>query len=248
MSVVLEVSGVDRWFGGLQTLADVSLRLGAGERRAVIGPNGAGKSTLLHVISGVLPPSAGHVRLLDRDVTRTSAHRRSRMGVARTFQVTTLLPKMTVAENVALALQARRMVRFDFLRPAATYRSLWRDVAAMLDTWGLADHADIPVATLSYGEQRKLEVILAVATEPRVILLDEPAAGLSHDEAMKMVELIRGLGRDVGVLFIEHDLELAFDLADTVTVLHQGRVVADGTPDEVRASSRVQDIYLGTAG
>lgn len=247
MSAVLRVSGVDRWFGGLQTLADVSLCLDAGERRAVIGPNGAGKSTLLHVISGVLPPSAGHVHLLDRSVTRASAHRRSRMGIARTFQVTTLLPKMTVAENVALALQARRTIRFDFLRPAATHRSLWRDVTTILETWGLADHGDTPVGVLSYGEQRKLEIVLAVATEPRVILLDEPAAGLSHEEAMQMVALVRGLGRDVGVLFIEHDLELAFDLADTVTVLHLGRVVADGTPDEVRADPRVQDIYLGTA-
>jgi branched-chain amino acid transport system ATP-binding protein len=245
MTTALEVSRISKRFGGLVTLEDVSLQIQSGERRALLGPNGAGKTTLLNIISGLLPPTSGSVYLHGRDMTGWSPNRRAQAGLGRTFQITNLLPNMTVQENVALALQSRRRFRYNVLRPWFTYREVWQEAERLLEAWAMTDLARAPVATLAYGDQRKLEIIMVLATGSKVLLLDEPAAGLSASDTDRMAELIEGLDPDLAILFIEHDIDMALRLAHRVTVLHGGRIVAEGTPDEIRANRYVQDIYLG---
>ena len=223
----------------------VTLRVRSGERRALIGPNGAGKTTLFNLISGTLPLSSGAISLFGQDVTRAPAHRRAALGLARTFQITNLFPDLTVLENCFLAVQALSPVRFSMLRPVSAYGHLRERARAMLEAVGLEAVAEARVNVLSHGEQRQLEIALALAGRPRVLLLDEPTAGLSPAESRLMAALIGRLDSAITVLMIEHDMDIALELSPTVTVLHYGRVIADGSREEIRADPQVREIYLG---
>ena len=223
----------------------VTLSVQAGERRALIGPNGAGKTTLFNLISGTLPLSGGAISLFGQDVTRAPAHRRAALGLARTFQITNLFPDLTVLENCLLAVQALSPVKFSMLRPVTAYGHLRERARAMLEAVGLEAVAAARVNVLSHGEQRQLEIALALAGRPRVLLLDEPTAGLSPAESRLMAALLARLDPAITVLMIEHDMDIALELSPTVTVLHYGRVIADGSRDEIRADPQVREIYLG---
>ena len=222
-----------------------SLAVRPGERRALIGPNGAGKTTLFNLVAGVLPVSGGSIRLFGEDVTRAPAHRRAARGLARTFQITNLFPGLTVLENCLLAVQALTPVKFSMLRPVGAYGRLRERARAMLGAVGLDAVDDVLVANLSHGEQRQLEIALALAGRPRLLLLDEPTAGLSPAESRLMADLLAGLDPAITVLMIEHDMDIALALASRVTVLHYGRVIADGTREEIRVDPQVREIYLG---
>jgi branched-chain amino acid transport system ATP-binding protein len=223
----------------------VTLSVQAGERRALIGPNGAGKTTLFNLISGTLPLSGGAISLFGQDVTRAPAHRRAALGLARTFQITNLFPDLTVLENCLLAVQALSPVKFSMLRPVTAYGHLRERARAMLEAVGLEAVAAARVNVLSHGEQRQLEIALALAGRPRVLLLDEPTAGLSPAESRLMAALLAQLVPAITVLMIEHDMDIALELSLTVTVLHYGRVIADGSREEIRADPQVREIYLG---
>jgi branched-chain amino acid transport system ATP-binding protein len=241
----LRLDGVLKTFGGLRAVDGVSLAVAPGERRALIGPNGAGKTTLFNLIAGVLPVTGGAIRLFGEDVTRAPAHRRAARGLARTFQITNLFPGLTVLENCILAVQALTPVKFSMLRPVSAYAALRERARAILAAVGLKGVVGARVANLSHGEQRQLEIALALAGQPRLLLLDEPTAGLSPAESRLMADLLARLDPAITVLMIEHDMDIALALATRVTVLHYGRVIADGTRDEVRADPQVREIYLG---
>jgi branched-chain amino acid transport system ATP-binding protein len=243
----IRVQGLVKDFGGLRALDDVTLRVEGGERRAIIGPNGAGKTTLFNIITGLLPPTAGSILFGGGDVTALPPHRRAQLGLGRTFQITTLFPKLSVRGNLLLAVQAGDPARFKLHRPLESYPHLLREADALLERWGMQDRAAAPVRLLSHGEQRQVEILLALALRPRVLLLDEPAAGLSPGETAALAGIIRGLSREITILLIEHDMDVAFTLADRVSVLHYGKVVAEGSPEAVRQDPQVAAIYLGTA-
>ena len=242
----LSVSGVSRSFGGLRAVEDVALSVEPGERRALIGPNGAGKSTLFNLIAGELPPSAGRIALFGRDVTRLPPHRRVALGLARTFQMNTLFPTLTVMENLLLAVHGVAPTKLRLHRPVASYREQRDRARRVLDAVGLEGSDEIAAQTLSHGEQRQLEIALALASRPRILLLDEPTAGLSAAESTRVTELLRRLDPDMSLLVIEHHMEVVFGVTDRITVLHHGKVVAEGSRDEVRADPLVAEIYLGT--
>jgi branched-chain amino acid transport system ATP-binding protein len=244
--MALELEGVSRRFGGLEALRGVTLGVPEGARRAIIGPNGAGKTTLFNLITGELAPSAGRIRLFGRDVTRLPAHRRAAMGLGRTFQITNLFSRLTVEENVLLALQALSPVKYAMARPLRRDGALADRARSLLEPAGLWEKRSAEVRVLSYGEQRQLEVLLALAGRPRVLLLDEPAAGLSPGERREMARFIKGLDASLTILLIEHDMDVAFEVVETITVLHFGCVVAEGSTEAVRADPAVQEIYLGT--
>jgi branched-chain amino acid transport system ATP-binding protein len=244
---VLTLEGVVRRFGGLVAVDGVSLTLGPRRRLAVIGPNGAGKTTLFRLIAGDMAPSEGRVHLFGRDVTRMPAHRRARLGLSRTFQVTNLFGGLSVLDNVRLAVQARTSSRWRFLAPIRQDDQVGTAALEALERVGIGSRAHHRVADLSHGEQRQLEVAMALATEPRLLLLDEPAAGLSAGERARLRELLESLPRSLPLLLIEHDMRLALSLADEVLCLHNGRQIAHGPPDEVRDDATVQAVYLGRA-
>jgi branched-chain amino acid transport system ATP-binding protein len=241
----LALTKVCKHFGELRAVSNVSIDLMGGERRALIGPNGAGKTTLFDVVSGVQRPTSGRISMFGRDVTGFPMHRRVAMGMARTFQLTKLFAKLSVEENVILALQGLNRTKFSLLRPLSTFGNLHSSARNLLEEWGFLDKRGAPVHELSYGEQRALEIVLAVAQRPRLLLLDEPTAGLSPAETASATSLIRSLPSDISILLIEHDLDVVFGLCDSMTVLHLGEVLASGDPVEVRANSAVQEIYFG---
>jgi branched-chain amino acid transport system ATP-binding protein len=223
----------------------VDLAVQPGERRAIIGPNGAGKTTLFNLISGELGVSSGAIHLFDRDITGLPPHRRAALGLARTFQITNLFPSLSALENGLLAVQALTRTKFAMLRPLERFTRLKERALAALRAVGLEDRAATTVRNLSHGEQRQLEIALALAGQPRVLLLDEPTAGLSPGESQLMADLLRGLDPAMTVLIIEHDMDIALQIALHVTVLHYGRVIADGPREAVKADPLVREIYLG---
>jgi branched-chain amino acid transport system ATP-binding protein len=223
----------------------VELAVRPGERRALIGPNGAGKTTLFNLIAGALPVTLGRIQLFGRDVTAMPPYRRAALGLTRTFQVSNLFPSLTVRENCLLAVQAQTRTKLAMHRPLSGYRALHARAEETLEAVGLADRAGATVRNLSHGEQRQLEIGLALAGQPRVLLLDEPTAGLSPAESSAMARLLARLDPAITVLIIEHDMDIALEVARHVTVLHYGRVIADGTREAVRADPTVREIYLG---
>jgi branched-chain amino acid transport system ATP-binding protein len=244
----LSLTGLVKEFGGLRAVDGVSLAVQPGERRALIGPNGAGKTTLFSLISGEQRPTTGVINLFGRDVTRLPPHRRAALGLARTYQITNLFPRLSALDNCVLAVQALSPVKHHLHRSAARYPRLFERAAAVLASVGLGAKRNEPVRNLSHGEQRQLEIGLALAGAPRLILLDEPTAGLSPAESQLMTALLRRLDPAITLLVIEHDMDVAFALTDRITVLHYGRVVADGLAQAVKADPLVQEIYLGGVG
>jgi len=241
---MIEIRELRRAFGGVVALDGVSLAVGEGERRAVIGPNGAGKTTLINILAGEIEPTGGTVRLAGQDITRLRAWQRARLGLAHVYQRTELFSPLSARENVALAVGARRGPYRVFRAPP---RAESEEADAMLEQVGLAGREGVAVRALSHGERRQLELAVAFAQRPRVLLLDEPTAGMSPIETARITKLVAGLDRALTILIVEHDMDVVFRLADRVTVLHEGRVIADGTAADVRGDVRVHDVYLGKA-
>lgn len=244
----LVLTDLGKRYGGVQAVTSISLTLGAGERIGVIGPNGAGKTTLFKMIAGDVPPTTGTVELFGRDVTKTGTARRARMGVGRTFQVSNLFREMSVLDNVRVAARGGTPKARVFWRPQLVSDEISKRSVAALESVGLADRRDDPVSNLSHGEQRQLEIAMAIVGEPNLLLLDEPAAGLSAVERGTLRQLIAGLPRSLSILLIEHDMTLALGLTDRVMCMENGRHVVTGTPDEVREDETVKSIYLGRRG
>jgi branched-chain amino acid transport system ATP-binding protein len=242
---VLELQEVGRTYGELRAVDDVTLAVDAGSRHAVIGPNGAGKSTLFHLISGTVRSTSGRVRFAGVDVTRWGAHRRTRLGMGRTFQHSSLFDGLTASENVAIAVQRKLGHAHNLFVPTARYTDVAERSDALLALVGLGDLGEAEAGALSYGHRRQLEVALALATEPELLLLDEPTAGMSRDEAQRFLQLIAGLPAELTIMIVEHDMDVVFGLATVISVLDAGRLIASGSPDEIRTSAAVQEAYLG---
>jgi branched-chain amino acid transport system ATP-binding protein len=242
---LLRVESLVRRFGGLVATDNLSLEVMPGELHAIIGPNGAGKTTLISQLTGQLTPNSGTIRFAGQDITRLPAYRRSRLGLARSFQITSLLRDFTAADNVALAAQAHRGHSYRFWANARKEKPLREAARAALARVGLEKRADVPVAELSHGEQRELELAVALATNPQLLLLDEPMAGLGVTESARMVALLKDLRKEVTIVLVEHDMEAVFALADRITVLVYGRVIACDRPDEIRRHEEVKRAYLG---
>jgi branched-chain amino acid transport system ATP-binding protein len=247
VTAVLELDDVSRAFGTLRAVDGVTFAVAEGSRHALIGPNGAGKSTLFNVVGGALRPTSGRVLFAGRDVTALPEWRRARLGLSRTFQHSSVLLHCTAAENVLIGVQREAGLGGRLLPAPKRRRALLDRCAALLDTVGLDGRSGVPAGALSHGERRQLELAMALGTRPRLLLLDEPAAGMSPAETARLTTLLRELPAEVTVLLIEHDLDVVFGLADTVTVLHLGRHLATGTPERVRADPSVQSAYLGVA-
>ncbi len=241
----LKVDRLTRYFGGVAALIEVTLEAQPGERRAIIGPNGAGKSTFFNVIAGELSPSEGKVYLDGRNITGLPVYERANLGLGHTFQRNNLFLGLTVFENVRLAVQHHRGVTRHLFKPAAQFEAVSRETEKILEQVGVLEQRDQLVNTLAYGQQRALEVALALATEPKVLLLDEPTAGMSPAETIDMTRLIESLPRSLTILIVEHDMDVVFSLADFITVLHYGQIISQGSPEEVRADPLVREIYLG---
>jgi branched-chain amino acid transport system ATP-binding protein len=245
MSLALEIRGLSKSFGGLPATNDVSLAVEAGERRLIIGPNGAGKTTLFNLITGDLRADAGSIRLFGEEAIGLRTDQRVHRGLARTFQIITLFPKDTLAHNVVLSLLGLAPSRWNALRPLAARRDLYERARRVLDTVGLAAIAERPLAQVSYGEKRRVEIAMALAQRPKLLLLDEPLAGLSKEERQTLQALLATIPRDITVVMIEHDMDTALSFAERITLLHYGKVIVEGSRAEVVAHPRTREVYLG---
>jgi len=242
---LLAISGLRKAFGAVIACDDVDLEIRPGEIHAVIGPNGAGKSTLIGQIAGEIRPDAGSIRFAGEEITRLPVHARAARGLGRSFQITSILPRFTARHNVALAAQAHDGHSFRFWQPATEEHGLREAADRALDRVGLAERAEVPAAALAHGEQRQLELAMALAGGPQLLLLDEPMAGTGHEESAKIVALLGKLREETTILLIEHDMDAVFKLADRITVLVYGRVIATGSPDEIRRHPEARRAYLG---
>ncbi len=245
MSVVLDIAGLNKSFGGIKATDDLNLSVEAGELHAVIGPNGAGKTTLISQLCGMQKPDSGRIRFKGRDITGMKPYARAHLGITRSFQITSLILEMSVIDNIALAVQARDGHSFRFIRAARKIAPLRREAMALLQRVGLADKADQPTGALSHGEHRHMEIAIALGARAELMLLDEPMAGLGIEESAEMVALLRDLKGKHSILLIEHDMDAVFALADRISVLVYGHIIATGTPDEIRSNEAVQHAYLG---
>ena len=247
MSVeALRLEAVSKSFGGLPAVRGVSLAIADGERRLLLGPNGAGKTTLFNLVTGDLPPDTGSIRLFGREISRMAAHRRVHLGLARTYQVITLFPHKTLAQNLELAVLGLSPLRWNPVALPSHRPELRERALAVLERVGLRAAADRRLADTSYGEQRRVEIAMALSQEPRVLLLDEPFAGLSQEERRDIQQQLAAIPRRVTVVMIEHDLDVALSFAERITVLHQGQIIVEGSRAEVVADARVQEVYLGS--
>jgi branched-chain amino acid transport system ATP-binding protein len=242
---LLQLDGLAKRFQGIVASDGISLAVRRGELHALIGPNGAGKTTLIAQLTGEVAPDSGSIRFADRDITALPTYRRSALGLARTFQITSLFLDFTALDNVALAVQAHAGHSFRFWRNARRDPALRKPALAALDRVGLTTRADMLASTLSHGEHRQLEIAMALAAQPRMLLLDEPLAGMGVEESGRMVRTLRALKRQLTILLVEHDMEAVFALADRITVLVNGRVIASGPPEAIRANAEVRSSYLG---
>jgi len=243
--VLLRIEALSKRFGGVLASDAISLEVPAGELHAIIGPNGAGKTTLIGQLAGEIAPDGGRIEFAKADITRLPAWRRSRLGLARSFQITSLFPDFSALDNVALAVQAHAGHSFRFWRDARSEPGLREPARAARARLAIAERADMLVSRLSHGEQRQLELAVALATRPRMLLLDEPMAGMGPDESARMVATLRELKGELTILLIEHDMEAVFALADRITVLVYGRIIASGAPEAIRADEKVREAYLG---
>lgn len=241
----LRVDQVSKNFGGVQAVSDVSLHVPIGERRALIGPNGAGKTTLFSVIAGEYRADRGAIELFDTDITHGSVQKRAKLGLGRTYQISQLFRQLTVEENLFLAAAAKEKLAYHLFSRWQNHSEARAWVRSVADQVQLGDYLNARVDELSHGLQRQLEVGMAIASRPRLIMLDEPAAGLSPSERTVLTRLISGLARDLTLIIIEHDMEIVLEIADQITVLHRGAVIAEGSPAEVRSNPEVQQVYLG---
>ena len=242
---LLKVDGITKRFGGILASDDITLSVPAGELHAIIGPNGAGKTTLIGQLTGEITPSSGTVTFAGEDITALATYKRSVKGLARSFQITSLFLDMTALDNVALAVQAHAGNSFHFWRKARQQQELREPARAALDRVGLSHRADTVVSSMSHGEHRQLEIAMALATKPRMLLLDEPMAGMGPEESARLVKTLLELKKQYTILLVEHDMEAVFALADRITVLVYGRVIATGLPEEIRANADVRQAYLG---
>jgi branched-chain amino acid transport system ATP-binding protein len=243
----LAIENVTKYFGGIRAVDGVSVQVEPGERRVLIGPNGAGKTTLFHCVTGTLRPSSGQVRFFGRDVTNLSESRRTGLGMGRTFQITNVLTDLSAGENVALAILGTDGRKWIMHHAVSALKSVRERAVQGLEAVGLAERIDEPVNLLSYGERRQLELALALNTNPRALFLDEPCAGLSPSERQRISALVADLPRSITIVMIEHDMDVALRLADRVTVLDRGRVIAEGTSREIQADPQVRNVYFGHA-
>jgi branched-chain amino acid transport system ATP-binding protein len=243
--LLLQIDGLTKSYDGVVASDNIVLAVPRGELHAIIGPNGAGKTTLIGQLMGEIVPDSGSIRFCGTDITRLPTHRRSLLGLARSFQITSLFLDITALDNVALAVQAHAGHSFRFWRDARKESELREPARAALARVGLSDRADVVVASMSHGEHRQLEIAMALATAPRMLLLDEPMAGMAPDESQRLVKMLRELKQELTILLIEHDMDAVFALADRITVLVYGRVIASGTPEEIHANEEVRQAYLG---
>jgi branched-chain amino acid transport system ATP-binding protein len=241
----LSIKSLSKSFGAVEVLKEISLDVAQGEHVAIIGPNGAGKSTLLNVISGDLMADAGQVSLLGKDITLLPPHRRVHHGMARSYQLTRVFHTRTVLQNTLLALQGKRRSRFQMVRSALSYHDILSQAERLLTLLGLWEKKDQLVSHVSYGDRRKMEIALSLALEPKVLLMDEPSAGLDLSEIHDFIALIRSLSKDITVLFAAHDMDVVFGLADRVVVLYYGQFIVDGPPEAIKTDPKVRAIYLG---
>jgi branched-chain amino acid transport system ATP-binding protein len=242
---VLEVENLEQSYGGLNILEGISFSIKTGERRAIIGPNGAGKTTLFNVLCGFVPSKAGRIRLLDHDITNIAPNKRIALGLARSFQITTLFPTLSVLNNVLLAIQGLQSTRFQLFRPISSYKdniARARELLEMVDLW---DKRNSSISELAHGQQRQIEIILAAASKPKLLLLDEPNAGLTRAESDSLIDFINNLLGETTVLLTAHDMDLVFKLSQQIMVLYYGKIIAEGTPQQIQADSKVREIYLG---
>ena len=241
----LAVSGLNKRFGGLPAAKNVALTVMAGERRLIIGPNGAGKTTLFNLMTGEITPDSGSILLFERDITRLATRKRAHLGMARTYQIITLFARDTILRNVTLALLGLSKMRWNPLIRLAQQRHLVEEAHGVLKRVGLEQIAERPLADTSYGERRRVEIAMALAQKPKILLLDEPFAGLSIDERRDVRELIGTIPRDVTIVMIEHNMDVALDFAERITLLHFGEVIVEGTRAEVVENPRTREVYLG---
>jgi len=241
----LETQRLCKSFGALAVATNIDFRLEQGARRALIGPNGAGKTSFVNLVTGVLAPSAGNILLGGEDITRLPQAARVKRGLVRTFQINALFRRLTMLENVTLAISEREGIAGDFIRPAGVYRQVIEEAHALLESLGLADEALRPVNELAYGRQRLTEIAVSLGLKPKVLLLDEPAAGVPSGETGAIIDMIDRLPPDIALLIIEHDMDLVFRLAKRITVMVQGKVLVEGPPEQIAADKRVREVYLG---
>ena len=241
----IEIQGLTKTFGGVHAVEKVTLKVPVGQRRVLIGPNGAGKTTLFNCITGSLPPTSGRIFLLGKEVTHLAEHRRTAMGLGRTYQITNVFQDLTVLENIILSMQGTSRKKWVFHRSVKSFPEILDQAAAELDRVGLKHRQSDSVHLLSYGERRQLELALALASRPRVLFLDEPCSGLSPSERQRIFNTIAQLPREITIVCIEHDMQVALGLADQVSVLHRGHLILEGTPDEVKLNPEVREVYLG---
>jgi branched-chain amino acid transport system ATP-binding protein len=241
----LQLKNLCKSYGALRVTDDVSLEIAAGELHAIIGPNGAGKTTLIHQISGLASPNSGSIIFHGHDVTRLPMAERAKLGLVRSFQITSILPRFSALENVALAVQAQHGSSFSFFGNAAAEADLNDIAMGLLQRFGLGTRALVPAGQMSHGEKRQLEIAIALAAKPKLLLLDEPLAGTSHDESQRLINTLQELRRELPIVLIEHDMDAVFALADRVSVLVYGRIIASGSPQSVRDNPEVRAAYLG---
>lgn len=241
----LKLEGLTKQFGGVRVVNDVSFRVMVGERLAIIGPNGAGKTTLLNLINGQISPTKGQIDFLGKEVTSLAAYRRAQLGMARAFQIISLLVKLTVFDNALLTIHGTKPYRYKMLRSVKKFKDVTNKVMQTLKILDLWEERDRPVSSLAYGEQRRLEIGLGLAMQPKLLLLDEPSAGLTKEESAKITKIVNSMGKDITVLIVDHDMDMVFSVAERVIVLHYGQLIMDGTSREVQRDQRVKEIYLG---
>jgi len=241
----LRIKALSKQFGGVEAVNDVSFTVNVGERLAIIGPNGAGKTTLFNLINGQLSPTAGRIHFFGEDVTSLPPHRRAHLGQARAFQVISLLQELTVLENTLLTINGTKPHRFVMFRPVMKFEDVLQKAVDTLKGLDLLEKQDEPVRNLSYGEQRRLEIGLGLSMDPKLFLLDEPSAGLTKEESAEIIGIIKNLKTNITVLIVDHDMDMVFEVAERILVLHYGQLIADGDPSQIQADQKVREIYIG---